>query len=442
MMRSDVPTRRRWAVATLAAGVLVLPACSVGGLVSGDEEAGKVNVTYLIPNAADDIAPAQALVKAFEADHPDINVELETRPGGTEGDNIVKTRLSTGDMPELFQYNNGSLFHAIDPEQNLVPLTGEDFVSRLPDSFKATVTEGDDVYGAPWSTAMGGGVLYNKKVYAELGLQVPMTWDEFMANNAKIKAAGVAPVIQTYGETWTAQLFVLGDFHNVAAEDPDWAQKYTAGEVKYSTPPALDGFRHQQEVHAAGYMNKDFASAELVDGLRMIATGEGAHYPILTQVVSTIAQDYPEQLKDVGFFALPGEDAADNGLTIWPGFGVYIPNTTEGAELQASKDFLDFIASPEGCAAQSRAVSPPGPYLVEGCDLPDDVAPAVKDMLPYFESDERTTPALEYLSPIKGPALEQITVEVGSGIRTAEEGAALYDEDVEKQAQQLGLEGW
>ena len=43
---------------------------------------------------------------------------------------------------------------------------------------------------------------------------------------------------------------------------------------------------------------------------------------------------------------------------------------------------------------------------------------------------------------MKGPALEQITVEVGSGIRPAQDGAELYDQDVEKQAQQLGLEGW
>ena len=72
----------------------------------------------------------------------------------------------------------------------------------------------------------------------------------------------------------------------------------------------------------------------------------------------------------------------------------------------------------------------------------DAVAQAVADMLPYFEEEGRTAPALEFLSPIKGPALEQITVEVGSGIRPAAEAAALYDQDVTKQAQQLGLEGW
>ena len=54
----------------------------------------------------------------------------------------------------------------------------------------------------------------------------------------------------------------------------------------------------------------------------------------------------------------------------------------------------------------------------------------------------KVTPALEFSSPVKGPALEQITVEVGSGLRSAADGAALYDKDVKKQAQQLGLKGW
>ncbi|WP_291375719.1 hypothetical protein [Devosia sp.] len=82
-----------------------------------------------------------------------------------------------------------------------------------------------------------------------------------------------------------------------------------------------------------------------------------------------------------------------------------------------------------------------GPFLVNGCELPADVPRGVADMLPYFEAGN-TAPALEFLSPIKGPALEQITVEIGSGTRSAADGAALYDEDVRKQAQQLGLPGW
>ncbi len=65
----------------------------------------------------------------------------------------------------------------------------------------------------------------------------------------------------------------------------------------------------------------------------------------------------------------------------------------------------------------------------------------MKDLGVYLK-DGKSGPALEFISPIKGPNLSQITVEVGSGIKTAQQGAAAYDDDVKKQAQQLGLPGW
>ena len=60
--------------------------------------------------------------------------------------------------------------------------------------------------------------------------------------------------------------------------------------------------------------------------------------------------------------------------------------------------------------------------MISSCTLPDSVPPAVKDMQTYFDRRARSSPALEFLSPIKGPNLENITVEVGSGITTGEGG--------------------
>ena len=120
-------------------------------------------------------------------------------------------------MNDVFVYLAGSLFQALKPESQLQPVNDEPWVGDLDEAFVPTVSANDQVYGAPFGSAFGGGILYNKKVYEKLGLEIPETWDEFMANNAKIKAAGIDPVIQSYGETWTSQLFVLADYHNVAA---------------------------------------------------------------------------------------------------------------------------------------------------------------------------------------------------------------------------------
>jgi raffinose/stachyose/melibiose transport system substrate-binding protein len=174
-------------------------------------------------------------------------------------------------------------------------------------------------------------------------------------------------------------------------------------------------------------------------GMKLLASGKGAHFPMLTFAVGVLASD--PNLNDIGFFGQPGDDASKAGMTIWMPAGLYIPKSTEGAQLEAAKKFVAFVASPEGCEVQTKAYPPAGPYMVKGCELPADAPQAIKDVVANVEKGN-ITPALEFSSPIKGPALEQITVEVGSGLRPAQDGAELYDQDVKKQAQQLGLKGW
>ncbi|MCI2957099.1 ABC transporter substrate-binding protein [Agromyces atrinae] len=426
-----------FALVGAAAIVLPLAACSAGG---GSED-GTTTITFLTQNNEANIAGAEALIEAFEKANPDITVQLESQPGGTEGDNLIKTKLSTGEMEDVFHYNSGSLLQALNPDQFLTDLSGEAWTGELTDDMKTVVSTDNGLYGAPWGSSFAGAVLYNKPIYAELGLEVPTSWDEFAKNNDAIKAAGKTAIIQTYGDTWTSQLFVLGDFANVLSQDPDWAEEYTAGKRKYVDEPALQGFANQQEAGEAGWFNENFASALYDDGSRMVAVGEGAHYPILTGAVSAIQQNNPENIEDVGVFALPAQDAADTKLTVWLPNAIYVPKTTEGDKLEAVKKFVAFANSPEGCAVQTDVLVPSGPFATTACTLPDDVPGLLKDMQVYFD-EGKTAPALEFLSSIKGPNLENITVEVGSGIRSAADGAALYDDDVKKQAQQLGLDGW
>ncbi len=434
-------TRSRWrnsrAIAATLAAVIALPLSGCSGF--GDDS-GTVELTLLTGTVEATVKTAQGLADAFNAANPNIKVNVDSSvPSGSEGDNLIKTRLATNDVPDMFFYNSGSLLQALNPDKTLLNVADEPWVKTLNPTFVKTVQTPAGIYGAPTATATAGGVFYHKPTYDKVGLKVPTTWAEFMSNNQKLKAAGHDAVIQSYADTWTSQIFVLADFYNVYSADSNWADKYTKNQVKYGTDPvALQGFQHLQDVFEAGYLNKDFASTSFDKALRKIAAGEGAQYPMLTFAIDTIVGANPEAKNNIGFFAMPG--TGKNGLTVWLPGGVYIPK--ESKHPDEAKKFLAFVASVKGCEAITKAVSPTGPYVVEGCQIPSDVPQAVKDMLPYFEKEGATSPALEFLSPIKGPALEQITVEVGSGIRSAKDGAALYDEDVKKQAKQLNLPGW
>lgn len=401
-----------------------------------------IEVTLLTDNSPNSVAVFNALEAAFEQTHDGIDINVETRAGGTEGDNIVRTRLATGTMTDLFFYNSGSLLQALNPSRTLIDLSDEAFMQRVSPSFQSVVSDGNGgVYGVPGEAGMGGGILYNRKVYEELGLEIPRTWDEFMANNEAISETEVAPVLGSFGATWTSQIFFLADFYNVLQQDPDFAEEFTAGNIEFSDSEAmLTSFRRIQDVYEAGYFNEDFASATYEDALRMLAMGEGAHYPMLTFAVTALLESYPDAVADIGFFSVPGEDADANGLTVWMPGSIYLSQTSE--EPEAAKVFLDFVASQAGCEVIVDTIGASGPFLIETCGLPDDVPQPVADMLVYLQDSSRNAPALEFLSPLKGPSLEQILIEIGSGIRDAESGAELYQRDVRRQARQLGLDGW
>ena len=425
---------------TLVIAALVASVCVVSWSMPPASAASQTIKVYT-DSGNDDRPIMVAIVKAFEKVNPNIHVIVDVGPSGTDAVALVKNQLASGTMDDVFVYYSGSLFQSLDPTKNLVNLADQPWQKNIVSSFYPTVSIGRKIFGAPLGSAMGGGILYNKVVYAKLGLKIPLSWAQFMSNSAKIKKAGIIPVIQTYKDSWTAQLLVLADQFNVQAANPNFASEFTSNRARVATTPAaFASFAHLADIKKAGFINKDYASANLDKGLGYLATGKGAQYPMLTFVATNLAQSYPKLVKNIGFFAEPGTSPKSNGLTLWMPPGLFIPNTTK--HLATAKKFIAFAMSPVGVAAMSSAVSPIGPYLVKNAKLSKRLSVISIDMLPYINSSGKTAPALEFLSPIKGPNLSQITVEVGSGIKTAKQGAVAYDLDVKKEAIRLGLPTW
>lgn len=406
-----------------------------------DTTSDPIEISFLTWNADDDVIMAEALIKAFQEAQDTVTVRLETFPAGTEGDNLVKTRLATDEMEDVFLYNSGAFLFQLQPDKTLQTITDEPWVADYTDVMRSVVSTDAGVYGTPLGSGFAGAVLYNKAVYQELGLTVPQSWAEFAANNKAIQEAGKTAVIQTYGDPWSAQLLMLGDFGNVVVQDPDWGTEFTAHNRKFVDQPALQGFLNLENGFKNNWWNEDYASATYDQGLAMLATGEGVHYPMLTSVAPAIEQNYPEAMDDIGVFAVPAQDATNTRLTVWMPNSLYIPKTTQGEKLAAVKKFLTFIMSPEGCDVQNTVRPPSGAYGTTACSPPEASFGFVKDVQEYSDRGA-TAPAQEFVTPVKGPSLPEITVEVGSGITSAADGAALYDADLVKAAEQLGLPGW
>src|SRR5262245_20739783 len=147
------------ATATTAAATGGQEATATTAAASGE----KVELSVLIGDDPYTGVTMEALTKQFTADHPNVTFKIEKRPGGADGDNIVKTKLATGEMNDIFAYNSGSLLQALNPSQSIVDLTGDPMLGNVADAFLPSVTQDGKIYGVPYGTGMGGGLLYNKQ---------------------------------------------------------------------------------------------------------------------------------------------------------------------------------------------------------------------------------------------------------------------------------------
>ena len=260
-----------------------LTGCSAGDIAGGDDEGGDNTLTFLVDNGEDTIGGRRGARRRVRGLARRGHGNVETRPQGAEGDNVVKTRLSTGDMTDVFMYNAGLAVPGHRPRDEPGAPGRRGRLRRLEESFLETVTAGDELYGAPFGTAQGGGIMYNRAVYDKLGLQVPKTWDEFMANNPRSRRPArrrSSRPTRTPGPPSCSSSAT-----STTSRPPTPSGPSSTPPTRSSTPTnpaAIEGFEHLQEVQEAGYLNEDFASANLDDGLDQLADGDGVHYPMLS----------------------------------------------------------------------------------------------------------------------------------------------------------------
>lgn len=411
--------------ATMLASATVVP-------VAAEEP---VTLTFLM----DSETPMEGLQACFDIAEEKLGIKVETeiRVGGGEGETIVKTRLASGEMADFFIYNSGAKVNELSPTENIADLSGEEWAPVLDDVFAASVSAGSEaVYGIPAHSTQLGAFLYNKAKYEEYGLEVPKTWDEFLANCEILTEAGEIAVIDSYADSWTSQVVYLGDHYNILAENPDFPAQFQAGEAKYADSAA--GIASFQKIaDCAKYHNEDYTATTYNDAIDMLAYGEGVHWCILSNAISTIGVNYPDEVNDIGLFGIPGSDPENMGVTVWQPSALYANKNSEN--LDKVLELFEFLVSDEALDAHCAAQSPSGPYAIEGYELPEDCYTAIKDAQVYFD-EGKTAPALEFETSVKGASCEQICQEVGTGQCTAEEAAANYDEDCKKMATQLGLD--
>lgn len=377
-----------------------------------------------------------AQIAAFEAKYG-CTVDVEAIPGGDEGENLKRVRLATGSLSDVYMMSIGSKFSEFDPESNALDISGEPWIDNIAEGYRAVGTYPDGgTYITPADTSNAAGVIYNTKVFEALNLEIPETWDEFLACCETIKEAGIVPVASPYAKATNTQIPFLMNYFYVQQEDPDFAGKYLNREIELSDSAAfVRGLQKLYDVAACGYINEDALSTGMDECAVMLGEGTAAMMIIRTNILTTMENNCPEAIADMDFFPLPDLDAGSRGICYWMPMGYVINRNAKEPEL--AKKWCEFVTSQEGVDAYCSAVNPAGTFMVNNITMPDTAYPALVTAQAWIE--KASSPVMEYVCSIKGSNQATITSMVAMADITAEDACQQIAEDNVVDAQQKGL---
>lgn len=153
-----------------------------------------------------------------------IEVKVSLTPDN-EYATLLGTTLSGGsDAVDMFMYEAGTKMISDGIPEVAVDLSDEPWVENMEQwAIDANSYDGKLVGFSTWGVDYEG-ILYNKTFFEENGLEVPTTWDEFIALCDQIKALGVTPLYESINGTWHTQSWLYGMGPELMAENPDYAE--------------------------------------------------------------------------------------------------------------------------------------------------------------------------------------------------------------------------
>ncbi|HWI30083.1 MAG TPA: ABC transporter substrate-binding protein [Microbacterium sp.] len=215
------------AVAGLTIGGLALAGCSGGG---ADPATEKTEIRFLYATGDETWnSVVDSLVETFNEQSETTTVALDPLPAGTDYPTALKTVDATGSWPAIVDMRD-TLTYASAGKLAPIPTEVTDLLE--PSAFAAA--EDGNVYTVPYSALngeLGLNIIYNRDYFEDHDLEVPETYDDFIALLDAIKANGDVPLATAAAEIWpsdqlwkplAAPTFAKysndGGFWNVAAE--------------------------------------------------------------------------------------------------------------------------------------------------------------------------------------------------------------------------------
>jgi len=196
---------------------------------------------------------------------------------------------------------------------------------------------GGKIYQLPANTQTIPAVYYNKTMFANAGItDAPKTWNDLLADCAKLKAKGYTPFVVGGGkDAFASALIWTGTVStDVYGTTPDWMTQRRSDKVKFTDAAFKEATQKFAELAAKGYINKADISRDYAATEQAFLDGKGAMYPMGSWFAAS--GDSKPHSFDIGVFDFPTND----GKLIVPAYtGGGLLVSAKSKSLDAAKAF-------------------------------------------------------------------------------------------------------
>lgn len=301
-------------------------------------------------------------LKYLDEKLPNIEIEFEF-VAQDNFDNVLNSQLQAGEGPDIIEL--GGQTRLLANANYLLDLSDQEFISKYTDSGLQPYTVNGKVYATPLQSWYEG-IFYNKKMFADNGIEVPKTWDEFLAVHKKLQDKGIKA--QTMGaqsyEPMMKQSIALvnNEFYSNEANQT-FDEKFNEGESSLAEA-WLPAVQEWYKLIESGYLTQDMLGLSYDQALDEFATEKAAMWECGPWAVDTIKEKNPDL--DFGMFPIPGKSADEPGWLVGgPGSAFGINAKSEHVE-EALK-VLELTATEE--AQQALVKDNAGSSFVEGVEV-------------------------------------------------------------------------
>ncbi|GMQ55995.1 ABC transporter substrate-binding protein [Vallitalea sediminicola] len=295
----------------------------------------------------------EEVVGDFMKEHPEI--EIDYIPGTSDYEVILKTKMATNDLPDLWTTHGWSVARY---SEYMMTLDDQSWVKDLHPAIKPVITDKDGhIYVLPMDVDISG-IAYNKDVVEAAGVDVTkiINWEDMFDAMEKIKKSGVTPVHIGGKDQWT-----VGNFFDWVApsmfitdEDNYLGDELKAGEFDIERWKIAAGLMTQLRDNE--YLNVDALTSAFSDSARALAEGTAAFEFFGNYVISEALTYNPEA--NLGFFPVPAYYEGDEPSLI-SGERTAVGIWKDSKHPEEAKLFLDYLAKPEVVAKIATANSIP-----------------------------------------------------------------------------------